>query len=249
MVKITANNKYLAMQGFTLVEMAMVLIITGFILGGLLVSFTAQIEIRNHNETKQKIAAIKEAIVGYTIAYGRLPCPADPTVSSGTVGVGTQKFNVAGTACNSTAGVVPWVDLGVLETDAWGRRFTYSVSNSFSDVIVLNTVAPPVSCLSVPTNSSFALCSEGDITVTDGVVAIAIKVPAIVVSHGKNGFGAYMPDGSKISDTAASVQEKENSDSDADFTSMTENSAYDDIVDWISPNILFNRMVTAGRLP
>ena len=249
MVKITVNSKYLVMRGFTLVEMAMVLIIVGFILGGLLVSLSTQIEIRNHNETKQKIATIKEAITGYALAYGRLPCPADPSVSSGTVGAGTQKFNVAGTSCNSIIGVVPWVDLGVLESDAWGRRFTYHVSNSFADVVVLNTVAPPVSCLSVPTSSSFALCSEGDITVTDGAAAIAIKIPAIVLSHGKNGLGAYLSDGTKISDTAASSQEKENSDSDSDFISITQNLTYDDVVDWISPNILFNRMVAAGKLP
>lgn len=249
MVKIAAN-KHQAMRGFTLVEMAIVLIIIGFLLGGLLVSLSAQMDIRNYNETKQKIAVIKEALVGFTLANGRLPCPADPTVASGTAGVGTQKFNAAGTACNSSTGVIPWVDLGVLETDAWDRRFTYQVTNSFSDAIVLNTVTLPATCLAVPSSSSFALCSDGDIAVSDGVVAIAIKVPAIVVSHGKNGFGAYLPDGSQVSESSASALEKENTDSDTDFVSIIANqNTYDDVVDWVSENVLFNRMVAAGRLP
>lgn len=243
-------NRHQTIRGFTLVEMAVVLIIVGFLLGGLLVSLSAQLDIRNYNETKQKIALIKEALVGFALANGRLPCPADPTVVSGTVGAGTQKFDVAGTSCNSPTGVVPWVDLGILETDAWGRRFTYQVTNSFSDAVILNTVSPPVSCVSAPSSSSFALCSEGDITISDGVVAIAIKVPAVVVSHGKNGFGAYLSDGTQISDSSASSQEKENSDSDTDFISMIANlNTYDDVVDWVSQNVLFNRMVAAGQLP
>ncbi|MFA7349233.1 MAG: prepilin-type cleavage/methylation domain-containing protein [Methylotenera sp.] len=230
--------------------MAIVLVIIGFLLGGLLVSLSAQIDMRNYNETKQKIAVIKEAVVGFTLANGRLPCPADPTVASGTAGAGTQKFDVAGTSCNSLEGVVPWVDLGVLETDAWGRRFTYRVTNSFSDAFALSTVSPPVSCVSVPSSSSFALCSEGDLTISDGAVSIAIRIPAVVVSHGKNGFGAYNSDGTKISDISASSQEKENSDADADFVSMIANPAtYDDVVDWVSQNTLFNRMVMTGKLP
>ena len=249
MVKITVNN-YKAAVGFTLLEMAVVLIIVGFLLGGLLVSLSAQMDIRNYNETKQKIAVIKEALVGFTLANGRLPCPADPTVASGTAGVGTQKFNAAGTACNSLSGVIPWVDLGLLETDAWGRRFTYRVASSFSDAIALNTVAPPVGCTLVPSSSSFALCSDGDITVTDGASTIAVKVPAIIVSHGKNGFGAYGSDGTQISEATASVAEKENTDADTDFVSMVANQLnYDDVVDWVSENVLFNRMVAAGRLP
>jgi len=249
MGKLTANSKQVIV-GFTLVEMAVVLVIVGLLLGGLLVPLSAQLDIRDYNETRQKITTIKEAIIGFTLANGRLPCPADQTIASGTLGAGMEKFDAAGTSCSSLVGVVPWASLGVPETDAWGRRFTYEVAGSFSDAIILNTVSPPASCVSVPLNSSFSLCSEGTINISDAATLIAIKIPAVIVSHGKNGFGAYNSDGSQISDSSASVLEKENSDVDTDFVSIaaTTNS-YDDLVDWVSQNVIFNRMVGAIKLP
>jgi prepilin-type N-terminal cleavage/methylation domain-containing protein len=210
--------------GFTLVEMAIVLMIVGLLLGGLLVPLSVQIEQRHITDTQKSLSEIKEAIIGYAIVNGKLPCPAPPNLATGNA--------LAGVAdCSLTRGVLPWATLGVSETDAWGRRFSYTATSAFI-------------------NSTFTLATAGTLSVknTSSGSNIASGIPAIIVSHGKNGLGAYTSSGSQIT-VSSDPDEAENSDADAVFVSHESTTTFDDLVDWISPNILFNRMVAAGKLP
>src|SRR5665647_1087323 len=70
-------------NGFTLIEMAMVLMIVGLLLGGMLVPLSAQMDQRNVSDTQKTLSEIKEAIVGFTLANGRLPCPATASIATG----------------------------------------------------------------------------------------------------------------------------------------------------------------------
>lgn len=228
--------------GFTLTELAIVLLIIALLIGGLLVPLSAQVELRNANDTNKSLADIREALLGFTVSNGRLPCPANPTLATGIED------------CTLIDGVIPWTDLGVPQLDAWGRRFTYHVTISFKDPISSGTVAPPMSCVPVvpPAQSSFALCSEGGVTITDGTNTIANNVPVVVVSHGGNGRGAYLPDGTQI--PGASGDELENADNDGIFVSRAFTAAgsaneFDDLVTWVPLPILMNRMISAGKLP
>ena len=63
-------------RGFTLIEMAIVLMIVGLLLGGMLVPLSAQMDQRNISDTQKSLSEIKEALIGYAMANGRLPCPA-----------------------------------------------------------------------------------------------------------------------------------------------------------------------------
>lgn len=237
--------------GFTLIELGVVLFILTLLLGSLLVPLATQVDRSNINATQKSLDEIKEALIGFALANGRLPCPADPTIATGLANAGMERATCTGANVN---GVLPWTTLGVNEIDSWGRRYTYRVTAIFADAISTTFGA---SCgTTTATQSSFALCSQGDITVTDGSSSIATFIPAIVVSHGKNGYGAYMSTGTQLSTTGAGTDELENTDADATFVSRpyTDNpaapgGAFDDIVTWISPNILFNRMVAAGKLP
>jgi prepilin-type N-terminal cleavage/methylation domain-containing protein len=237
-------------NGFTLVEMAIVLLIVGLLLGGMLVPLSAQIEQRNISDTQKALSEIKEAIIGYALANGKLPCPADPSVATGLTNAGISRTTCT-TASNST-GVLPWATLGLSETDAWGRRYTYRITSDFADAIGSSTYG---GCTPspIPTLASFGLCSSGNLNVlsaASGGVTIAGNVPAVIISHGKNWAGAYTPQGTQLA-VGSNADEQENSDgsADANYVSHTPTPTFDDLVVWISPNILLNRMVTAGKLP
>lgn len=266
-------------NGFTLAELAVVLVIIGLLLGGLMAPLTTQTDIRSRADTVKTLADIREALIGFAIINGRLPCPADRLVATTATDAGLEATTGTGSAltcacstatsdiaavgsipCDDSAhgsatGVVPWATLGLPEADSWGSRFTYRVTlqfarstgqSSFWD----HSATPPASCtpsVSPTMNSAFALCSDGDtsaLTAFSGGTTLAGFLPAIVVSHGKNNAGAWLPNGSQI--PGAAGDELENADGDTTFVS---NANIDDQLIWVSPNLLMNRMIAAGRLP
>jgi len=112
-------------SGFSLVEMAIVLAIVGLLLGGLLPTISSQIEQQRRNETRKLMDEIKDALIGYTIINGKLPCPA--TVTYG---------EADGTCANpSSDNYLPWKTLGVPETDAWGGKWLYRVEPAFASSV------------------------------------------------------------------------------------------------------------------
>ena len=227
----------------------MVLMIVGLLLGGMLVPLSAQMEQQKNSATEKLLAEARDALVGYAVANGQLPCPAAPTIATGQPNAGIARTPPC-TNGNST-GVLPWATLGVSETDAWGNRFTYRVSSDFADAISSATYGGCTPTIT-PTQATFALCSAGtlDVLAAAGGTNVALDVPAVIISHGKNGAGAYTQQGTQ-QPASGNADEQENSDGSAEnnYVSHTPTPGYDDLVTWISNNILLNRMVAAGKLP
>ena len=74
---------------------------------------------------------------------------------------------------------------------------------------------------------------------------IVSSTPAIVVSHGKNMFGAYpMTGGTQIAGAAG--DEAENANGDPTFVSS---AGIDDQLTWLPTSVLMGRMLAAGKLP
>ncbi len=237
--------------GFSLIEMAVVLMIVGLLLGGLLPTLSSQMEQRQMNETRKQLDEIQQALMGYALISGQLPCPANPTIATGQALAGIARIPPCA-GVNST-GVLPWATLGVSETDAWGNRFTYRVTDYFADSIASATYGGGCTPSPAPTNATFALCSVGTLDVlsaASGGVSIAGNVPSVIISHGKKAAGAYTSQGTQLA-VGSSADEQANSDGSANtnYVSLTPTPTFDDLVIWLSPNILFNRMVAAGKLP
>ena len=255
--------------GFTLVEMAMVLMIVGLLLGGLVPTISAQMETQRIGETRRQMSEIKDALTGFAVINGRLPCPAQATIATAAANAGIEATTgnscacqtssgstdtiatASGVACTDTSvtGVLPWATLGLPETDAWGRRYTYRVTSVFADQIAAGTLGTGCT-VAAPTASSFALCSPGkpDVLIASGGGFVAENVPAVFVSHGKNGNGAYIPDGNQLA-TSTNADEIDNSNNDLSFVSHEFAKEFDDLVVWLAPGALINRMVAAGKLP
>lgn len=258
-------------HGFTLAEIAIVLVVVSLLLGGMLVPLGSQQEMRSRRETATALTAVAESLIGFALINGRLPCPAQPTLASGSGGVcpaagsalvaGCEATTGSGAtlACGSLHGVLPWATLGLPEADAWGNRYSYRVAANFARGIDLSQKDFGADCaLNPPDHSSydaalsdgprqaaFALCTRGDIAVLDvGGTSLVSDLPAIVVSHGRDGGGAWTTQG--IRRAATGAEETENADDDADFIAGT---AIDDQVQWIPRSLLASRMLVAGKLP
>lgn len=213
-------------SGFTLVEIAIVMVIFGLIIGGLFGPMKTQLENLDRRETLDLIDTTKDAIIGFAIRNGRIPCP--DTDNDGLE-------NTAGTNCSNARGTVPWATLGVGQIDAWKRPLTYRVDTDFADSSD-GTGCPDANVPGI----SFEMCSTGNITVLDssGGNQVASGVPAMLVSHGKNWAAAGDSD------------EQENSDNDANFVDRNHiNDGYDDLTGWVNPNNLIGKMVSANKLP
>jgi prepilin-type N-terminal cleavage/methylation domain-containing protein len=225
-------------NGFTLIEIAIVLVIISLVAGAMLGPLSKQISQRKIAETQKLLEQNRDALLGYAVSKGYLPCPA---VSATDGNEATR--NSSGT-CPNNNGYLPWLVLGTPKADSWNRLFRYIVTANFAN----NNLYKPT------------LFASGDITVhSSGSTAnqIALAIPIILISHGPNGNGAVLENGIMPTYTwGTNSDEQINAANNSHVVSrpLTENTTapggeFDDIVVWIPTSILFNRMVAAGQLP
>lgn len=227
--------------GFSLVELAIVLIIIGFILSMLLTPLSAQRELSARLQTQKLLNDANEALVGYAIVNGYLPCPDTKAIPDG---IENRKAN--GT-CVKDDGILPWNTLGVERVDAWEHYFGYHIDATFSDSVNLFKISDATGASGIK------------ITGDSGLVLISTnsRPVAVVLSFGANGLGAKnttqaTPANKMVAPTSA--DEKENVDGNTDFISRTPSAKgsaneFDDMLMWVSPKVLVNRMIMAQRLP
>lgn len=67
-------------RGFTTIEIAIVLIISGVILTMFLKAYTAYLTNKEYNETLYHLKQLDNSLNEYVQEFGRYPCPADPTL-------------------------------------------------------------------------------------------------------------------------------------------------------------------------
>lgn len=233
-------------RGFSLIEMAVVLFIIVLVIGSALVPLSTQVEQRQVSDTEKSLAEIRDALLGFAVANGYLPCPdTGATGAENATGAGNTQCTTitSGIAC----GRLPHVSLGVANSDVWGNRLTYCVNELFARRGAGNT---------------FTLASAGNdvyiCAAAAGPCATQVSTAAVfaVVSHGRNGYGAINL-GTGLQNTAAPhADEQENYDNNDRYIVWRTRTAdgatageFDDTVIWLPRYTLFNRMVAAGKLP
>lgn len=223
-LKTITRNSPRASQGFTLAEMAIVVLLVGILLTFGVGLVQSQMENSAITVTKKRQDAIRDALVGYLGKYHRLPCPESalapppaPNVSfdgiedraGGTAG--TPPVPNPATQCVSTFGTLPFVTLGLsreMALDGWNNFFTYQVSNTPYDWT---------------RSASFNSGNQGGITVNDrsnlGLIPNAMPAVVILASHGKNGSGSFTIKGTRnaLPVGASNPDEFENTDNDFIF--------------------------------
>lgn len=116
-------------QGFSLVEMAMVLLVVGVLAALFLPATNTMMDNNRRKETRTKLESLESAITRFVMTTGRLPCPADGALDVTDVNFGFERIDPVTRECTAlNRGVVPWriLGLGVNEAvDAWGTLVTY----------------------------------------------------------------------------------------------------------------------------
>lgn len=225
-------------RGFALVELAVVLVIVSLLAGGLLSGMAAQRAIGEFHQARQQLETVREALIGYAMVHGSLPCPANPETPSGAPTAGSEDRPDAASPCLRSHGVLPWATLGLAETDPWGSRLTYYAGSQFTAPVAAGTLA------------SFSLETTGSASVRSSSTTTheaASGLPAVIVVHGQRAGGAYRPNGTRVASTCC--DELENANANLIFVAHPATEAFDDLLEWIAPSVLKARMIAAGRLP
>jgi prepilin-type N-terminal cleavage/methylation domain-containing protein len=238
-----------AQEGFSLIEMAIVLVILGFLLGGLITPLSSQREISQRQTAERQLQEIRSAILGFAQVNNRLPCPAAPNSN----GVESRLFGPPLGPCLNPFGVLPFQALGIQGiiingnlVDPWNVSIQYRLTNVSSPTTTWAYSKAPVPISpTAPNLPNIRICNPR--TCSAAAVPtqiIATNVVAVVFSTG--------PDGPDIPGTA-SPDQLENTDPDYDFV-MRANSGgvrtgieFDDIVVWISQSTLSYEVSRAGQ--
>lgn len=247
-----------AHRGFTLVELAIVLIIVALLSGGLMMTVSAQMERIATSDTQRRLDEARDALLGFAAANGRLPCPA----IGGATGV---EAPVGGGTCNgSWDGFLPAVTLGIgpsdqngYALDGWGNPIRYALTTYTNITYCPGHVFATANCLKAAWNGGVSLGNAPDLrvcnTATGMTGAGATAGCAVGTELTNNAVGVIYSRGRNGASPPVSIDEVANGDPDRAFVSHTPTPAganeFDDLVIWISPNILYNRLIAAGRLP
>lgn len=247
------QKTYSKQSGFSLVEMAVVIVILGLVLGALIMPLQAQRDLSYQSQTDSTLDQAKKALIGFAQLRGRLPCPATDTSD----GLESYKNNNEALGeCNRTAGLLPGKTLGIQPTDtagyvldAWGNRLRYAVTqddNSGNQSLFFTTpnamsiqgvanLQPSLKVCQSLTGVTASKCSA-NVPETNYLINNAV---AVIYSLGATG-----------AETATSAEEIENLDDDAVFVSVpiTANGDFDHALTWVSPYVLYNSMIEAGQL-
>ena len=266
----------LSLCGFSLLEVAIVLVIVTILLTAVSVPIASQVQARRMEETRRMLEEAKEALLGFAMANGRFPCPAFANATTNSAG--RESFCTAATGgcagsenltpqahgnCSnfydgflpaSTLGLSPLDDQGFLQ-DSWATR-----SNRIRYVVFTGTVGPgtnpftstsamqaaTITNLGDPAQTYLYVCASGT-----GVAATNCGGTANELTTKAPillmSLGANAPTGGTGTDESKNVDNNIVFVSHAPVTGGA--NTFDHITTWIPATIIIKKMLDAGKLP
>lgn len=250
-------------SGFSLVELSIVILVMGLLLGGLMMPLSVQRENARLKEGEVQLHNILDAVEGFALVNGYLPCPATPL----SAGVAAP----SGTACSVQHGFVPATTLDLqgqrntdnLLLDPWGSPVRYSVSASDANtdgswdfvtpgeiaVVSMPLLLPDLAVCSTSSGSSSTSCASNNTTLTAGS-------PLVIYSLGQDWSTFTSTDqvenvGANLGGGSSGITYRVANDNVFVDRGRSElvGSEYDDLIVWVAPSRLFGRLLDAGHLP
>lgn len=264
MTKLAYKSNLRMQQGFSLVELAVVLVILGFVIGALMMPLQAQRENTLRLQTENQLEIAKRALIGFAQTKGRLPCPATANgtgVFPDDSGVSNEDANEV---CAQQWGFLPAATLGIQPADSagfaidgWGNRIFYAVTQTDADADGKSDVTTTGGMAKVGIvllNQNLRVCSIASTsTSTCPLVGgnetnyLINNAVAVIYSTGATaGLGIGGDDENENLNAEAGV--------DTVFVSRGISGSnhpggeFDHMVVWVSPYVLYNAMIQAGQL-
>lgn len=217
-------------RGFTLTELAVVLVIVSLLMGGLLIPLGAQQEIEKRRTTEQQLNNIRDALIAFATVNLRLPCP------------DANNDGLEDASCTADAvrdGGLPWKTLAIAELDAWGGSWRYRIERDYANSTTLksrilqngvdcttSTTAFRFDCIDVQNNAGVRLNSDREHPL------------AIIYSTGPN----RQADGHNASYEAARTAAPT-------YQSDVPGANFDDLLIWVNRSSLITPLIARGQLP
>jgi prepilin-type N-terminal cleavage/methylation domain-containing protein len=231
-------------QGFSLIEMAIVLVILGMLLGGLMIPLSSQREVSQRQATERQLQEIRNALIGFAQINNRLPCPAQINTN------GVEARVLAGVNmgnCTFPNGVIPFMDIGIQGSiinqnlvDVWQQPILYrltSVAGPNPPATAWVYAKSPIPLApAVANRPDFQICNTSVsatlLACANAISTTATNVVAVVIATGENhGY----------------ADELENTDVDRVFVMHSATQNFDDVLIWISQPTLTYELSRAGQ--
>ncbi len=218
-------NKVHLRTGFTLIELTIVMVISGLLIAGISTAVKTNMRKQQVEQTQERLEDIHQALASYVVVNSDLPCPADRTLAVGNASYSRSAADdcrtapasvlqvdgrvVGGTPLKVRIGAVPAEELGLSAQqmlDGYGHKFLYVVTENLA----------AGSALFDETKGAIDVIDSAGATVLSGVAGTALYV---IISFGPDGRGSYMPTGVAYSGACNSEPglDTENCDDDATF--------------------------------
>lgn len=201
-------------QGFTLIELAIVLAIIGLLALGAVLGLNNLRENAKVQEDKQQLKDIKSALLAFVTINNYLPCPARPE------DLGKEYRDMVSLRCKITSGELPYATLETHQANPFGQTYSYHINrqasvnntnlrfesssyfasgNCFTDFNnpqdTQNGANPPcfqrkthpVKIQDTKDSTNYFETGKGNLTIKDNTNKVLMEnLPALIISHGKN---------------------------------------------------------------
>ena len=264
-------------RGFSLVELAVVVAIVAFLMGGLMYTLSAQTEQRSFEETRRRLEQARELVLAFAITNGRLPCPARSAATASPATVAGDEVVTTATGCIGDAvtdyyggtsggvrlGLLPARSIGFLQVntaglavDAWGNPLRYAVANLITNCSGSSTTPHFVNATNLRANG--ISCQPNDLLVCKSATGITattcggssnqIMTTGLVVA-------IIYSTGKNGAGAAGGIDEAANLNGDRVFvfhppaSASAANGEFDDQFTWITVGEFYGKLIAAGPLP
>jgi prepilin-type N-terminal cleavage/methylation domain-containing protein len=271
MMRRTSNRHQ---RGFSLIELAIGLVILGLAAVGMVASLSKQADQKRLVDSRAAMFQARDAVFAFLASNGRLPCPAT-TTSAGQESIASNAGGII--ACSVEAGFLPAVTLGLPEVDvggwfnnAWNdgsnaggtlpRVFRYAVT-SLSGTVANALTSPGLGAPSSATRRSDVQTAINNgqglfvCTSASGIGAGVNRCGATTNLLGSTAAAIIWTLGANGNDpTSYSADETQNSTVAVARVLISRGYApagasagmFDDLVTWIPYSLVADRLLTAG---